>query len=713
MRMLSLGLALCSCLLGIGSLASAQTQPLPLKKGTKYRIKIDSSPQQAAIYVESKQYGIQGYTPSTLRLPRGSYKIIVELPGWKPMERPITVKRSEAFVFTLERAARPAVVDIRSVPGDSATGGQLLVDGTPVGTVPGKAELAAGKHLVEVKKTGFKDFRDTLDVQEGELRTMVVDLQAEAKKGTLLISSDAAGAEVWVDGQRRDTVPTVVSDLTEGDHVVEVRKDPLPPYRQTVKVLGNQQVKVEARFAEKMMGSLRVVSAAAAAEVFVDGEMKGVANTNIDNLRPGQHIVELRAKGFQGPTVEVQIAAGEQRVVKLELQPSGDAPVEGVARLRVVTAVPDAEVFIDGASAGKAPVDRKDIAPGKHFVVVRKTGFADWQREVDLEVGKAVSLTAELSASGSVKVLANVAADVFLDGVSVGKTPLTLNDVAVGEHLVEVKRSGYLDAKQQLRVDGGDQKVLSAELIEIRTGPSAGDLHRRARGASSFSAVTLDPARFTFDLAFGFLPFGQVRLTVGALRKGMLGLDAGVSVRTTGYLTEGGAHAKFQFLKAGPVAMGTQIYLGGGGGPGGRNDFTFEWGLPISLLFGDIVRVTVNPYLQVSTDRLCPEVQKDGEADICRTGFGAQTAGQPARDSRFGGDNGQGTRERFVTTRLMLQAAIEVAVHQVATIFLIFEGAPTGQRAAFTGTSGFGYNDGFRWRDDPQLYGRLGVTFKF
>ncbi len=688
--------------------------PLPLKTGTKYRIKIDSSPQQAAIYVESKQYGIQGYTPSTLRLPRGPYKIIVELAGFKPMERPINVRRSEAFVFTLERAARPAVLDIRSVAGDSATGGQLFVDGSSVGTVPGKAELTAGKHLIEVKKQGWKDYRDTLEVQDGELRTMVVDLQAEAKKGTLLVSSDAAGAEVWVDGQRRDTVPAVIADLIEGDHVVEVRKDPLQPYRQTVKVLGNQQVKVDARFADKMGGSLRVVSSTVGGEVFLDGESKGPPNTSIDNVRAGQHIVELRAKGFQSQTIEVQIVAGEQRVAKLELVQGGpDSPIDGVARLRVVTMVPDAEVFIDGASAGKAPVDRKDLAPGKHFVVVRKTGFADWQREVDLESGKAVALTAELSASGSVKVLANVPAEVFIDGVSVGKTPLTLNNVQVGEHLVEVKRSGYLDAKQQLRVEGGDQKVLSAELTEIRNGPTASDLSRRARGASSFSAVTLDPARFTFDLAVGFLPFGQVRLTVGALRKSMLGLDAGVSVRTSGYLTEGGAHMKFQFLKAGPVAMGTQIYLGGGGGPGGRNNFTFEWGLPISLLFGDIVRVTVNPYLQVATDRLCPEAQKEGEADICRVGFGSQTPGQPARDMRFGGDGGNATRDRFVTTRLMLQAAIEVAVQQVATIFLIFEGAPTGQRAALTGTSNYGYNDGFKWRDDPQLYGRLGVTFKF
>ena len=705
--------------------AAAQTQPLPLRKGTKYRVKIDSSPQQAAVYVDSKQYGIQGYTPITLRLPKGPYKVIVELPGFKPMEREVTVRRAEAFVFTLERQARPAVLDVRAVAGESATGGQLLVDGVPAGTVPGRAEVPAGKHVVEVTKPGWKGFRDTVEVQEGETRTMAVDLQAELKKGALLVTADVPGAEVYVDGTRRDVAPTMVVDLPEGDHTVEVRKDPLPPFRQVIRVLPNQQVKVEARFSDKMAGSIRIVSATPEAEVLVDGEPKGRANTEIQGVRPGQHIVELRAKNFQSQSVEVQVAAGEQRVAKIELQATTaqDRSAQDVGRLRIVTAVPDAEVFLDGASVGKAPVDRKDLAVGKHFVVVRKQGFAEWQREVDMQAGQTISVTADLAATGSLKVLANVAgADVYIDGSPSGKTPLTLPAVPAGDHLIEVKKVGYVEAKQPLHLDGGEQKILSADLVELRTGPTATDLARKAKSASSFSAVTIDPARFTFDIAAGFLPFAQVRLTVGALRKGMFGLDAGVGLETSGYMTVGGAHAKFQFLKAGPVAMGAKIFVGGGGGPGGRNNFTFELGIPFSLLFGDIVRVTINPYVQVATDRLCPETQSESEADLCN-GKASVTAVTSTMDANgrtirtdtrgySGGTDKQNVRDRFLSARLMLQAAIEIAVHEVATVFLIFEGAPTGQRAALTGGD-YGYNDGFKWKQDPQVYGRLGVTFKF
>src|SRR4051812_35880991 len=80
----------------------------------KMRIKIDSQPQQAAVYVNAKEAGIQGYTPTTLRLPGGTYTIILELPGFRRVEKPITVTRSEGFIFTLERQARPAVLDVRA-----------------------------------------------------------------------------------------------------------------------------------------------------------------------------------------------------------------------------------------------------------------------------------------------------------------------------------------------------------------------------------------------------------------------------------------------------------------------------------------------------------------------------------------------------------------------------------------------------------------------
>src|SRR5258708_5460378 len=124
------------------ALVHAQAHPKPeWQKGHKLRVKIDSAPQMAAIYIDSKDLGIQGFTTE---------------------EQQLTVSRSQAFAFTLTRQARPAVLDVRSGTDQSALGATITVDGTPVGTAPNQVEVAAGSHLLEVKRPGFNDYRDTI-----------------------------------------------------------------------------------------------------------------------------------------------------------------------------------------------------------------------------------------------------------------------------------------------------------------------------------------------------------------------------------------------------------------------------------------------------------------------------------------------------------------------------------------------------------------------
>ncbi|MFH0902940.1 MAG: PEGA domain-containing protein [Pseudomonadota bacterium] len=66
-------------------------------------------------------------------------------------------------------------------------------------------------------------------------------------KGSILIESDVRDAEVLVDGKpHSDTTPTIVDGLAAGDHIVEVRKPPAPPWKEVVKVVAGASTKVRA-----------------------------------------------------------------------------------------------------------------------------------------------------------------------------------------------------------------------------------------------------------------------------------------------------------------------------------------------------------------------------------------------------------------------------------------------------------------------------------
>ena len=56
---------------------------------------------------------------------------------------------------------------------------EIFVDGAFVGNTPAKLKLAAGPHVVEVKKPGFKDYRKELEVEAGAELTLRVVLEKQ------------------------------------------------------------------------------------------------------------------------------------------------------------------------------------------------------------------------------------------------------------------------------------------------------------------------------------------------------------------------------------------------------------------------------------------------------------------------------------------------------------------------------------------------------
>lgn len=726
--------------------ASAQApQPLPLPKGTRLNVKIDSSPQQAAIYVNDKAYGIQGYTPMTLKLPKGTYKLILELPNFKRAEVPVTVTRAQAFTITLERAPRPAVLDFRAAADNNALGATIVVDGTSVGTLPNRVEVGAGNHVVEVNKPGFLGYRDNIQVTEGETRTLVVPLAAQVKPGSLLVTADVPNATVFVDGVQKDTAPAMIPDLPEGPHTVEVRALGQNPWKQVVNVIGGQQVKVAAQLLPAappppVAGSLKVISATEGADVFLDGEPKGPAGSTIKNVEPGTHVVEVRAPGHVAQRASVEVVAGQVKTIPIDLVKSNNTGKTGT--LRVISPVPDVEVFIDGASVGKAPVERKELQPGKHFVVARKAGFTDFKLEVDLQTGSTQEVAADLRAVGALRVISNPpGATVLLDGTTVGATPLSLAEVSVGQHVVEFRLKDYLDGKKNVTIEGGGQHIVQEDLVAIQRGPTVADLERAQREQSSWGALTLDRSKFTVDLGAGYPHWLFARLTTGLFRIGNIGMDLGIELRTNFVAdTQVGLRPRVQLLKVDPFSLGVDVTILGGGGPTRRNSFTFELGVPMTITAGQYVHFNVKPYLGVWSDRLCPSVDDIKEDDNATGVKGKAGSGtlytmdekevckafdvdRPAPDNYLVNSyhrtgfalNQQDPRERHVTVRGVLQVSVEVAVSKSLSVFGMIEGAPfqggrinSGGRPAFTST----FNSIFPDEDFP-LYGRAGVTGKF
>ncbi|MDD1685460.1 PEGA domain-containing protein [Methanoregula sp.] len=64
-------------------------------------------------------------------------------------------------------------------------------------------------------------------------------------------------------------------------------------------------------------------------------------------------------------------------------------------------------------------------------------------------------------------------ATLYVDGSSIGSTPITVDDLDVGKHQIIIKKSGYTDYSRSVKVTNGGVTTVDASLDMITTAPTA------------------------------------------------------------------------------------------------------------------------------------------------------------------------------------------------------------------------------------------------
>ncbi|MEZ4368452.1 MAG: PEGA domain-containing protein [Kofleriaceae bacterium] len=546
------------------------------------------------------------------------------------------------------------------------------------------------------------------------------------KYGTIVVEADVPGAEVYVDGNKHpDSTPTVISNVIEGLHVVEVRKSPAMPWKQTVQVVADTQVKVRAELQSTLggaVGSIRVLSNVPTARVYLDGVDRGAIEQGVDlkDIKPGEHVIEVRAAGHQSREERVTVNAGSSAVLKLDLTATV-ATDEGT--LKVISAVPGAQVFIDGEPVGRAPQEKR-VGAGEHFVRVDLTGYKPFEQKVRVEAGQVLTVQAELQAVGQLRLISNPpGASILINGMPAsGVTPLD-TEVAAGTTVVRIELPGFDAQERTLEIGGGRSETISVTLE--RSAPTGAQAAAEQRGLSSFGARTLPRGRSTVDMGAGFPYFLNLKIGVGAGRVKNFGFDAGVQVRTMLARSELGLGARLMLVDAEPFSLGAFGDLWWGSkllDESKRNGATFDLGVAASLTALTHVTVTGRAWLEAWSDRHCPALTDagdfDGEPiDSCASykayiedmAGNAGFAADAARMEELTGSTGLEMFDRDGGARVMMSVGAEIAVRQRWNVWFVLEGAPfQDERALFTGLF-----TGPMFDSDFGTYGKAGLTYKF
>ncbi len=168
---------------------------------------------------------------------------------------------------------------------------------------------------------------------------------------------------------------------------------------------------------------------------------------------PGLHRVVVRAEGYTDTTVSLRVAPGETLVVSVALSPK--PPPQGTLSLR--SDPPGAHVLdASGEKLGVTPV-ALGLPPGTHRLLLTAEGRVSEWVEVAIRPGEMRDTVVALSpryAYGRLQINAVPWAFVFVNGESLGPTPLTTGDLPTGVELDCVfKRPDGSVVRQKVRLD--------------------------------------------------------------------------------------------------------------------------------------------------------------------------------------------------------------------------------------------------------------------
>ena len=679
-------------------------------------VNLESTPPGARVYLDSEGTPPIAVTPKkAVRIPRGPHVLIFKLEGYQTARLSVDVRRRrETFRVVLQPLGTLYV----TAGNSDAQGAAVLVDGRPVGNVPYRQEMRPGRYLVQVRRDGFKTFEMWVELQGGQVFTLPVSLEREAPPaGSILVAADVSGAPVFLDGEPRGVTPTVLEDVPEGEHVVEIRPVGADPFRKTVLVRAGQRAVVSAslRAAPAESGSLRVLTVPPGASVSVDGEPVGTSPVTKEGLAPGEHIVEATLSGYQPTRETVQVESGQQRVVSLELQEEARRP----GRIVVNATASGAVVYVDGDEKGPPPVVVENAPPGTHAIMVKAPGYQDFRTTCDVGPDRDCEVLARMDPVGTpVRVEANARGARFVvDGEDKGPVPWE-GSLPIGSHRIEVRAPGYQPHVEQVSLQpSSETRVFRVVLLkEGEVAPEEREERARARmralrEATSFSAGTLPVEQTLLDFSLGWPYTLEVRMGVGILPW----LEAGFTTRSFFRITEFEGRVKVGKRLVRQFAVGAQARFGGGIGPSidatsqelsldmaaddhPTNNVFFSLEGLASLHFSEAGAFTVWLALDAFSDRWdwCEEDSDRFPAP----GGAAGCTDTPASGLDYSRQN---------QARLRLGGSLEIVLSRRWNVWGLLEGViagPEDGRRLYGDIFGFG-------TDDTKLYMRAGVSYKF
>ena len=370
---------------------------------------------------------------------------------------------------------------VTSTPADAT----LICDGVNMGQTPVTVmDVAAGEHLLILRKPGCREVRKTVKTQPSERQA--VDLKLEPLTGLLLILSTPSGADIDLDGVSAGKTPLYLHDAAFDQHRLTASAPGHLPRVITLTVADQVPQKIEINLISDSARIL-VETMPTGAAITLDGATIGKTPQNLPTIASGKHTIELALPGYSPFQKEFSVQAGDQRTIKTTL-----APLPG--KLTVLSTPPGARIYLNDQYKAETPL-ATDVPAGQYAIRAETRGFDPQTRTNTVVIGTESVVEFNLvKSSGTILISTEPPGiAVYMDGELRGTTrgrrsiseQLPIDLVPRGKRMLQFTRPGYFNIAQTVNIQPKQTVILHEKLILrpvafvpsviIRTGQNAED----------------------------------------------------------------------------------------------------------------------------------------------------------------------------------------------------------------------------------------------
>lgn len=347
-----------------------QFKVVPANEGAVVKVKKSDSKGDYELWGETDNAG----TIDRI-LDFGTYDYIVSAPNYVSSSGRVTLTNSQNnFIENVTLTPNFGFLSVTS--GNGVMGAQIFVDDVKIGTVPytdTNKRWECGSHLITINNGDlYKPFTQTFTIKQGETTVITPVLESNFAQTTIRTDADA---EIFIDEQSKG-MGTWTGPLKAGQYVVVCRKLNHNDSGMTITVKPDQAETFNVPSPTPITGNVYVRSTPSGANVYVDGESKGVTPTLLQGVIIGQHTISLSLQNHKTEQYDVTVKEGETSDI--------NAKLSDIAKMTIYSTPSNAELIVDGKSVGYTPYTA-EMSSGDYNIILKKSRYQTFKGMVHLD----------------------------------------------------------------------------------------------------------------------------------------------------------------------------------------------------------------------------------------------------------------------------------------------------------------------------------------